>query len=53
MVHTEDHLSQDRDLFPGTRDMVDFEDSLSMTDHKEMERITVIIINHDQIRELR
>ena len=44
MVLTEDHLFQDQDLFPGTQNMVDLEDSLSMTDHKEMERMIRIMI---------
>ena len=46
MVHTEDHLSQDRDLFAGTLGMVDFGDSLSMTDQEDMGRMTGIAINH-------
>ena len=32
--------------------MTDPEDSLSMTDQGEMERMTEIVIDHDQIQEL-
>ena len=44
---------QDQDLFPGTQDMIDPEDSLSMTDQGETERMIGIMIDHDQIQELR
>ena len=44
----QDHF-QDQDPFPGTQDTIDPEDSLSMTDQGETERMTEIVIDHNQI----
>ena len=46
MVHIGDSLLKDRDLTPETHTMVDSESNLDMTDQRDMEEMTEIVINH-------
>ena len=53
MVLIDQDLSQDQDIFPKIWGVIDPENSLNTMDQGEMEKTTEIVIDHNQIPDLR